>query len=347
LFSKESGALFLPATVLFFYFFRRKEWQRGAFAAGIAAGIYAWMRFGVAELISVKQDIVQIGRVSLDLRLLSIPRTLLHYFSTFVFPRIISTPQDWVVRDATWMDFWFPFALFTALPVLLVRQIMRRKNPVLKFFFAWLVLGLGLHMNLVPLDATVADRWFYFPMVGLLGLVGAFLAEVRRIRPVAGPRLLRVSALALTVLAISLLAWRSYERSLEWESGYTLYSRDLEVQPDSYYLTNNFGVELFRRGRIQEAKDYFEKSTRLAPHWFTNWNNLGATYEALGDLDRAEQCYLNSLRNSSYYLAIENYAKILITKGRYQEARQFIKDVALPAFPGNQWLKAMLLELPG
>ena len=36
---------------------------------------------------------------------------------------------------------------------------------------------LGLHMQLIPLDLTVADRWFYFTMVGVLGLIGVIIQE--------------------------------------------------------------------------------------------------------------------------------------------------------------------------
>jgi tetratricopeptide (TPR) repeat protein len=272
--------------------------------------------------------------------LLTIPKSLGHYFLTFFYPSVITTAQDWVVREATWVEFWLPLLVFGGIFVIAGRYFLRKKDPVLLFFSAWVLLGLGLHMNLVPLDATVADRWFYFPMVGLLGVLAVLFMRLR------GGWAGNVLSLVLPVVLLAALSVRSFVRSQDWVDGFTLYSHDLQFQPDSYYLTNNYGVELFRKGRVQEAKEYFEKSTQLAPHWFTNWNNLGATYEALGDLDRAEQCYLRSLNTSLYYLAYENYAKILLVRGKHREARDFIMNTALPAFPDNPWLKAMLQASP-
>src|SRR3989304_819067 len=47
-----------------------------------------------------------------------------------------------------------------------------RHARFLLFFLVWLWLGLGLHLHILALETTLTDRWFYFPQIGLLGIIG-------------------------------------------------------------------------------------------------------------------------------------------------------------------------------
>ena len=115
----------------------------------------------------------------------------------------------------------------------------------------------------------------------------------------------------------------------------TLYSHDIQIMSESFDLQNNYGVELYRARRYDEARVYFEKSTVTAPTWWTNWNNLGVIIEQEGDLDTALTDYRRAIDNGQYYLAYENYARILLKQNKWQEARLFLEN-SLRLFPNNQ-----------
>ena len=197
-------------------------------------------------------------------------------------------------------------------------------------------MGMGFHSNIIlALDGTVAERWFYFPCIGLLGMLGLLLDEIP---------LSRFSVVA-SMGVLFILGARSYERSADWPDNYTLCLHDLQILPNSYDLHNNLGVELFRRGQIDSAKKEFERSTELAPQWDINWSNLGAAYGRLGNFKRAEESYLLAMTHGGYFLAYENYASILVAEGRKDEARRFIAEKALPLFPGSEPLKSLYISL--
>lgn len=336
LLSKETGALFLALIPAWIFIFHRRHFGKVLAASAIVGGFYVVFRFGLAGLaLTAKNEYVSLAKMDLATRMMTLPKILVFYFKTFVFPSSLAMMQDWVVREATLADFWLPLLIVGATFFGWYRLSIRAKNPTALFFSVWTLLGLALHAQIVPLDGTVADRWFYFTMMGVLGV----LAEIvtRRVPW----RRLAVPAGAATALALVLLSARAWSRSQDWKDGFTLYSTDVVENPTSFILQNNVGVELFRRGERARAREHFEQSTRLFPTWMTAWSNLGAAYEAEGNLQKAEECYAESLKHGDYYLAYQNYAGILARTGRREEAKKFLEDRALPRFPKN----AALLSL--
>ena len=57
------------------------------------------------------------------------------------------------------------------------RVFLRKKESLIfyTFFPFWFVIGLNASADYSRLDMTVAERWFYFPMIGLLGMIGTML----------------------------------------------------------------------------------------------------------------------------------------------------------------------------
>lgn len=331
LLSKETAILLmLSASVLISK--NRSERLRFGFAAISAVSVYLLLRIGVAGLTSATDATTRIARADLPTRLITVPSVLGHYLFKFLVPINLTVTQDWVKSSADFQSFWAPLigsiAIFTAMAA----YHFARRDRHYTFFFLIAISALVLHSQIfIPLDGTVADRWFYLTSIGLIG--GIALIADRELRE---RRLLGGMVLGMALSFLALVAWRAQTRSLDWQDGLTLYAHDLALLPDSFDLQNNYGVELFRRGKISEAKAHFERSTELAPHWTVNWNNLGAAHQRLGDLESAEQAYRRSIENGAYPLAYENFAAILINRGKTQEAKSFLTNSALVKFPGSR-----------
>lgn len=309
----------------------------GGLVSFVVGLFYAWLRFAYAGLTLQAHGLSPITQADLAGRLLNIPKIMWFYFATFWYPRNLLISQHWFVQTATWSDFWWPLLFFTLLGSSFVGWWIvshRYREPPVNFFLIWLIIGLGLHLQIFPLDMTVADRWFTFPMLGLLGLLGTLL------RPYLEPWLRRTTwRLVLTCLGLTVLVGlglRSWFRVHTWRDSLTLYSHDIVANPDAFDLTNNYGVALYRAGRTQEALAAFQHSVEIAPYWWTNWNNYGALLEQQAATEEARQAYQKAIDNGEYYLAYENQARLLL-RNDPAAAITFV-ETALPKLPYNQTL---------
>lgn len=347
LFAKETGALLIAFSCLYTWMYRRDAFLK-AFTGGLASvAVYLAARLGFAGLSSLTHSSTQLARATWEVKALTLPKILFTYLSQFVFPHTLATTQDWMVTTPTLPGFWLPLA---ALTVFLggglygLTRVIRQSgwdSPIV-FFAAWTATGLGLHVHLIaPLDGTVAERWFYIPCMGLIGLTALMAQNFLARASHPSLRLRRSLSLGLSAVFLLGFALKSYARSLQWQNGFTLYSRDVISQPDSAHLQNNVGVELFRRGEMTKAREHFEKSIQLNPAWEISWNNLGAIYQRFGNLKKAEECYLKSMEYGIYLLAYQNYATILAQQGRKEELTVFLKDRALPVFPNDPVLNQL------
>lgn len=392
LLSKETGIVFFAIVFFYLLLFKKERLFVYSVFSFLTLCFYAVLRFGLAGVYFTRVGLSPIMRASLAERLLTLPKMIFYYLKTFFYPVDLAIAQHWVVKTANLADFYLPllfvglffvviFFIFLAIKPRFDRDKPYNHLPASRhgsaikfiFFLLWFVFGLGLHLQIFPLDMTVADRWFYLPIVGLLGMMGVILSRQRKflsevnspptsnVGPLAPPSTSKIEDSAVAhwlkqlihrknfvaflkywcvSLIIIFLSIRTIVRTFDWRDGLTLFSRDIKISKDSFDLQNNLGVELFRKGKVEEAKIHFEKSTDLAPYWWTNWNNLAVVYERYGDFKKAEGYYKKAIDNGDYYLAYENYVGILIKEGKKDEAKEFLEKKALLKFPYNQKLSA-------
>lgn len=349
LLSKETGFVCVAILIIYLFLFKKESIKKYFLYVFIFSCIYFILRFAVARVGLSKEGISPIMRVTLGERLISIPQIIFFYLKTFVWPKDLAIALHWVVSEASFSNFYLPLIfdlLFFSTIIGYSALLYRKRSPYFKiflFFLLWFVSGLGIHLQIVPLDMTVAERWFYLPMVGLLGMICVIVLELCEFGLMSKTRFEIFRFVGLVLLVF--LSLMTFNRTLDWADGLTLFSHDVQLNPDAFDLQNNLGVELYRVERIDEAKFHFEKSTVLAPYWWTNWNNLGAVYEQEGDFEKAEEYYQNAINNGEYYLAYENYALILIKQERLEDAKAFLETDALLKFPYNERLNTMYLYL--
>lgn len=325
---KESGILFFGIIFIYLLIFNKNIAYLNLFFSILSLIIYGFIRALTGNLYVSGVGLFPIMRVSFLIRLITIPKILFFYISNFFYPLNLTTSQHWIVYKLNMNNFYIPLALIVLTLITICFYLIKSKNKLFLFFFLWLLFGLSLHIQIIPLNMTVAERWFYFPMIGLLGMIGVLIQKAYS----KNSRLINI----FFIIIIILFSIRSFIRTFDWRNGLSLFSKDIRFSKESFDINNNLGVELFRKGRIDKAKPYFEESVKLAPYWWVNWNNLGAYYQNKKNYKKAEVYYKKSINNGDYELAYENYVSVLILQKKYNEAYRFIEETALKKFPFNQ-----------
>jgi len=342
LLSKESGALFIFITGLYSLLFSKKHLKTILVTLFCSISVYSILRFVIAGIYFNKHGLTPISTLTFFERLLSVPKIVFFYLKTFIYPINLSISQHWVVNSLSISEFYIPLILclivFTIFFGFLYYLHFKRSSSfkIYLFFLAWFLTGIFLHLQVVfPLDMTVSERWFYFPIIGLLGMLGVVFFQFKL------NIITKKVLLIILVLIIFFLGIRTIIRNSNWKDGLTLYSHDELITPNSFDLENNLGVELFRAGRFNEAEAHFLASTKIAPSWWTNWNNLGVIVERKSKIEEAKIYYQKAIDNGQYYLAYQNLAKIYLYYDTPDMAKSFCEE-SLKKFPNNASLWTIL-----
>jgi len=225
--------------------------------------------------------------------------------------------------------FWGPLVLVSAILAIIIFYLWKSKNKLGLFFFLWLAVSMAFVLNIFPLDMTYAERWLYLPLIGFLGLLAVILAWGQEKLP-----WLKKAFFFLFIFFFISFSFRTFLRNFDWRNGLTLFSHDVIYSQNSFDLENNLGVELFRVGKIKEAKTHFEKSISLQADWWFPYNNLGAVYQQEGDLKKARELYEESIGKGNYFLAHENLAFIVLKEEEPEAAIKIINQ-SLAVLPYN------------
>jgi tetratricopeptide (TPR) repeat protein len=337
--SKETGILFLFITLIYIYTFKKSKKIYLIILSLITSIIYAILRFYVAGIYFNERAIAPIMKQSLSERLLNFPKIMNYYIFNFFVPNNLIFAQSWTIKNLSINNFYLPIildAIFLLIIFILGAFVWFYKKNELRiyiFFLFWLFLGLLFHSQIFPLDLTVADRWFYFSIVGLLGLIGLIIKNVK-----IKNNLIRLIYLIVGILIVSLFLVRSIVRNFDWKDEFTLYDHDIKISTNSSQLENLYGTVLAKQNQYEEAQEHFMKSIKLFPI-FSTWNNLAVNYERLGKIDEAIQAYQKAILDAdNYYLTYENFAILLYFYKDTHVAKDFTQK-AINKFPNDSKLK--------
>jgi len=210
--------------------------------------------------------IIPIAGLTLSQRLLHIPAIMLYYLKTFGFPLQLGVWQQWTFQTTTFENFFFPLIICLIFFLLLFYAAFflykhdRKQFRVFIFFTLWFLSGMGMLLQIVPLDMTVADRWMYFPIVGLLGMLGVGIHTLQ----LKSSRV-KSALIVAAVILIGILSLRTIVRNTNWSDEITLYSHDIQVD-DDYFKEAMLARDLRDAGMMDQAVPHYEKSLEFNPY---------------------------------------------------------------------------------
>lgn len=341
LLAKETGILFLLLSLVLVLLRQKRPFQYILVNFSFLSFIYFVLRIKASNTFIHSIVLTPIQKTDLLIRLLNIPAVLYFYLKTFLFPNDLSMSHLWVHTNIDFGNFILPLIIDVIFLLLIIYPfyLLREKKNLFKnyiFFFVWLLAGIILHLQLVPLDGTVAERWFYFPMIGLLGMIGVlttyFKINLKSKKLIFG-----------IVTIIILLSIRTFIRSFDWRNDFTIATHDLKVSKEAYNLEDELTFYYFTKKDYRAVKLHAQNSIKIYPG-VVGYNNLGAANFFLGNFKDSMNAYKKSLSLGDYQLTYDNLSSLYLVYGDKKEGIEFVKN-ALKKYPKDITLRTNLSRL--
>jgi hypothetical protein len=345
LLSKETGILFVAMALLYLFWWDRKRLYLFMGIMALPVALYLALRIHAVGLFTPLIS-GPIDSLSLASRLLTAPSIFLFYITKFIFPVKLAAVYYWTYPTFSVRHVLLPLVIDLAVIALVVYLVFVIRKKASKtqyftylFFAIWSALGMFMLLQIVPLDMTACEIWFYFPMAGVLGMIGVVLVTFQaRIRP--------IWFFVIAALLIGLLGVRTAFRGADWRSAITLDQRNISASKEDYNAYNNLAKVLVTQGNYSEAKAYLERSISIYPT-YNNYHDLGALLESQGDYSGAAQAFGHALKYSNGQQSgiYEDIATLTMVYGDPASNKQFLLS-ALKKFPqdSNLWLALAILE---
>lgn len=279
--------------------------------------------------------ITPIERMPMEMRVNSALVSYAIYLWKTVWPHPLYIPYMATPQFAVWWKAALAGGLLLAMSAAALAGARRR--PYLLMGWLWFLGTLAPVIGLVSFGHHImADRFTYFPHVGLCIALTAAVGELRRRSPAA-----RLWLPPLAVACLAAFCVLTPMQTLIWRDTGTLFSHTLAFDAGNYAAYCNYGKFLMDQGRPEEAAAYYQRAMQINPASVEAYNDLGAAYLSMNRNEEAVEIFSRvvRLRPESPEMQV-NLGAALLVSGRAAEARACALralDIA-PGFP-----KAMLL----
>jgi tetratricopeptide (TPR) repeat protein len=191
----------------------------------------------------------------------------------------------------------------------------------------WLLVGWLWYLGmLTPMIGIVqvgafahADRFTYLPQIGIYLAVTWLVAEwwMKWLR--GGPWGVALGGVTAGVLVMLMVcAWR---QTRYWKNTETLCRHTLACTTNNGAVNYNFGLDLFEKGRLDEAITCFRNALQTDPDWADAQSTLGSALLQKGRVDEATTCFQKAFEiNPDLADAHSNLGNALLQEGKVDEA---------------------------
>jgi tetratricopeptide (TPR) repeat protein len=250
---------------------------------------------------------------------------------------------------------------FAIAAVSLIVVAKERRHPYLLTGWFWFLGTLLPVIGLVQYGRqALADRYFYFPGIGLFILLVwgtanlcRVLAEKKWFAPAgeamlpaipdtadqSGPdspsgdrRLgfMRPILICIVVLVILLAGLTTRKQLAHWQNSRTLFTHAVSVTEQNDLAHSNLAHALFHDGLFEEAADHYEAAIRIRPQHALSYYNYGVVLDRQGKTQEAMEQYRKALSlDPRHAKALFSLGRSLEILGRYAEADACYRAVVL------------------
>lgn len=344
LLAKETAVTFIGVCLLFLLWWDRKRLL--LFTTMLIAPIVAYLvlRSHAIGILGSNPNEAPILRLSLADRLLTAPSIIQFYITKLIFPWKLANAYFWVYPKFSVTHVLVPSlidAIVIGLGIYAGFRVRRKGSKAMyytyTFFGVWASLGLLTTLQIIPLDMTASEAWFYMPFVGVLGMIGTYFA----VFPFRGaPEKFMIAVFVL----VALYGIRTFIRGFDYSNPEKLAYKNISASKEDYIALDLVATYQIGAGNYSQAMPYLQRSIRFFPT-AVNYNLYGTALMQEDNFSAARGAFLNGLKYGTINNLYDGLGKLTVVSGDYG-SNLSILHAGLEQYPhdANLWLYLALLE---
>ena len=277
---------------------------------------YLWLRF--FTIYNPEEVETQIWGRLID-RVIYLPVLFFKYIKLILFP--LNLNADYVFTYPTrFIDFVPLLSVMIVLGLIIFSLFIFKTSAATAFGIWWFFVTLFPVYNLIQIYNPFAERYLYIPLFGFC-LVVAILLEYGLNRfSLSGSRVIKMFIVMGIVVFYAVIC---IDRNKDWKDSYSLWSRTLEVEPNSFRAHGNLARVYQEKGLIEASLREVKKTMALNPNDHKAHYNLGVILSKQGFISEAISAYKKSIElNPRFKNAYFNLGNIYKTQNMLEEAKQ-------------------------
>jgi len=271
------------------------------------------------------------------------PEVIWHYLSLTVWPRQLCFDYVWRIQDNPWI--YLPLGA-SMLGLLIAGCGLYYRGGVTSGRFwagivGWMILTFFLILaptsTIMPIADLAFEHRMYLPSAIVIALI-VLMARTIFLRGLASsqrPIVLQAGVACIVIATVSMLAWRTHLRNLDYRDGLVLWRTAVEASPKNPRAWYNVGRELIERGDLDAALQPMVKAVGYSNSSVPLYDaGLAHCLQHVGRMEDAIGLFKRALSKEPDYPEVQNsLGAIYVELGRPEEARALFRAAAKQGSP--------------
>ena len=209
---------------------------------------------------------------------LTMLKVYVKYIVLLLFPVNLTLFQEVPVAKGLF-DAGVLVSLFV-LSIILIFTIKNYRKDIVFFSVFWLFITLIPFSNIMPIQVFMAERYLYVPSIGFSLIISFLFFKIYNIeiKNIKDKKLFKNALIILFVLLLSFYSARTIIRNNDWQDNLSLWTKTIETNPYNSRAHDNLGFTYEQLGDDEKAFLEFQKAVELMPDNFRALSNLGIAY---------------------------------------------------------------------
>lgn len=201
-------------------------------------------------------------------------------------------------------------ASITLICLIWLSIICYRRSRRLFFFIAFFLITLLPMLNILPINAPMAEHWLYLPSIGLYAIMSYFLNRAL----FQGGRLKAKLTAAVFIGLLAFFCAQTVIQNIRWGRPFEFYQRIIKNSPNSVRAHLNLGSLYMANKNYKLAKQEFQLAHAIFQESPFCHFNLGVLALIDDKKDEAVKCWETALDIAPFYQPARRVMKLFLGK---------------------------------